>query len=250
MSLVPSLTELLVDLGLEQQLVGITHYCVHPSKLDVRYVGGTKNPDLSAIIELRPDYLLVNREENRREDVETVAKALPDCQIRVTEIDNFDDSLEAITVIAQDLSVMAKANQLINELKLCFKSLCEINESSESKKVKVLYMIWKKPWMSIGIDTYIYNMLHSLGLQSCVNGLRYPVIEESQLLAMNWDILLLSSEPYPFKESDCVELIQKTKRPVILVNGEHYSWYGTRLLRTYEQIESEIVKMSKLMCRI
>ena len=249
-SLVPSLTELLVDLGLQSHLVGVTRYCVHPSDMKLERVGGTKNPDLSKIIELKPDYLLVNREENRKEDVETLAEALPNCKIRITEIDNFDDSLEAIALIGMDLKVSAKAHELIEDLRTCLQKLLKHIESFNTRPVKVLYLIWKNPWMSVGTDTYIHNMLYLLGLQSCVNHLRYPVIEDSQLLAMDWDVLLLSSEPYPFKESDCLELIQKAQRPVILVNGEHYSWYGTRLLRAYKQLKSEIVKISKSVCNI
>lgn len=249
-SLVPSLTELLADLGLQSHLVGATRYCIHPPDLKLQRIGGTKDPDLSKIIELKPDYLLVNREENRKEDVEALAEVLPNCTIRITEIDNFDDSLEAIALLGIELGVSTKAQELIDELKSCLLKLTKHNENNDVRPLKVLYLIWKNPWMTVGADTYIHNMLHLMGLESCINDLRYPVIEESQLLAMDWDVLLLSSEPYPFKESDCLELIQKAQRPVILVNGEHYSWYGTRLLRAYEQLESEIVKISKLISTI
>ena len=108
--LVPSLTELLVDLGLGSQIVGATNYCVHPNDLDTTRVSGTKNPNLSKIIGLKPSYLLCNREENRREDVEQLQSNLPNCRVRITDIGSFEESLSSITLIAEDLNVTATSS--------------------------------------------------------------------------------------------------------------------------------------------
>ena len=97
--------------------------------------------------------------------------------------------------------------------------------------------------MTVGTDTYIQSILKSFGLISCITDLRYPVLSEEQLLSEDWDVLLLSSEPYPFKPKDCEQLSKKTKRPVILVNGEHYSWYGTRLLKAASNLKSELIEI-------
>lgn len=241
--LVPSLTELLVDLGLGSQIVGATNYCVHPNDLDTTRVSGTKNPNLSSIIGLKPSYLLCNREENRREDVEQLQKALPNCRVRITDIGSFEDSLSSITVIAEDLKVTAPAHELVTKLRQLMRDMADLGKNCRHEPLKVLYLIWKKPWMTVGSDTYIHNILQSFGLIPCITDLRYPVLSEEELLGIDWDVLLLSSEPYPFKAKDCEELSKKTQRPVILVNGEHYSWYGTRLLKAAPNLKSELIKI-------
>ncbi|MEE2925582.1 MAG: helical backbone metal receptor [bacterium] len=238
--LVPSLTELLVDLGLRSQIVGVTKYCIHPDNLSVSRVSGTKNPNLTKIIDLQPTYLLCNREENRLEDINYLKSALPKCRMRITDVGSFEDSLSTIELIAEDLDVSTKANELISELHQIMKNLIEVGQKFSSKPIKVLYLIWKKPWMTIGTDTYIYSMLKSLNLVSCIDDIRYPILEADDLFERDWDVLLLSSEPYPFKDSDCLELTSKTQRPVILVDGEHYSWYGSRLKYVEQTLRTEL----------
>ena len=238
--LVPSLTELLVDLGLKSHLVGATNYCVHPPKLNVTRISGTKNPNLTKILDLNPTYLICNREENRREDIEYVQNALPECRLRITDIGSFEESLTSIRLIAEDLDIVAEGNDLINELSQIMTDLQKIVQSHSGKPLKILYLIWKNPWMTVGTDTYIHNILKSLNLESCINDVRYPVIDSVELAELDWDVLLLSSEPYPFKESDCLKLANATRRPVLLVNGEHYSWYGSRMIHAAKSLKLEL----------
>ncbi len=238
--LVPSLTELLVDLQLGSNIVGATNYCVHPAELQVNRVAGTKNPDLTKIIELRPSYLLCNREENRREDIEFLRDNLPNCYIRITEIETFEDGLDAIKLIAEDLDVISNGDELIVELKAIMRDLVTLREKDLNPPIKVLYLIWKNPWMTVGCDTYIYNMLKSLGFEHCVTDLRYPSLEDEQLIKLDYDLLLLSSEPYPFKSKHVRDLETKTRKKVFLVNGEHFSWYGSRLKHVVEHFTAEI----------
>ena len=244
--LVPSLTELLVDLGLGSSVIGATNYCVHPKKFSVTRVSGTKNPDLSKIMELKPTYLLCNREENRREDIEYLQSNLPDCFVRITEIDSFEDSLTAIQLISTDLDVISQGNELIIELRQIIKDLVQATGAFSAEPLKVLYLIWKKPWMTVGSDTYIYNMLESLGFSHCVRDVRYPSLEEQQLIDLDYDVLLLSSEPYPFKSKHVSDLEVKTGKNVFLVDGEHYSWYGSRLKHVAKKFEAELTKIYSL----
>lgn len=222
-SLVPSLTETLVDAGLKNQLRGITKFCVHPKGLrkEIKVIGGTKNPRIKDILNLKPDLVFANKEENREEDINELKKFT---QVYVTDIKNIHD----ISDLLRMLNVVFKTDA-------CFELLQKIQNLPiypERKKIPTCYLIWKDPWMTIGKDTFIHSMMEKYGFQNiCSNSDRYPIISFEQIKAHQTKIVMMSSEPYPFKEKDKEEFLKLLPGSIIiLVDGEMFSWYGSRLL--------------------
>jgi ABC-type Fe3+-hydroxamate transport system substrate-binding protein len=223
-SLVPSLTELIIDLGLKKQLVGRTRFCIHPENIvqDIEIVGGTKNPNLEKIIALKPDFILANKEENRKEDIEILQKYT---EVRVTEIDSIQDAVLEISALGLKLDAQERARIMIDEINAL------LHEKPSCRTLSVAYLIWKDPWMSVGYDTYIHDVLQTYNLKN-VFGLqkRYPTTSLKHIASLQPDLILLSSEPYPFKKKHKSELL--TNYPhlnIQLIDGEWFSWYGSRM---------------------
>lgn len=228
-SLVPSQTELLSDLGLDEEVVGITKFCVHPhDKFQSKpKIGGTKKLNFEKIKELNPDLIIGNKEENEKEQILELKKHY---SVWMSDIHNLDDALEMILKIGDITNANEKAQQLI---KLITNNFAELNiRNSKFKIQRAAYLIWKSPYMSVGKDTFIDNMLSYCNLKNVFSSSskRYPEISEQDLKDARPDIILLSSEPYPFKEKHIKEfsnLYPGVK--VVIVDGEMFSWYGSRL---------------------
>ena len=230
-SLVPSQTELLVDLGLEENLVGITKFCVHPVHLlkTKPSVGGTKGVNFKKIRELQPDIILCNKEENTAEMVEELEKIAP---VHVSEVIEIKDALELIEMYGVLFNKKETAETLVNNIEKKindFKNLLPIN-------LKVAYLIWRKPWMVTGNNTFINSLLKFNGWENAFaqREERYPVIELEELNVAAPDLILLSSEPFPFQEKHKKEIENIYKGTIAFVNGEYFSWYGSRLLAAIE----------------
>ncbi|MCA1761913.1 MAG: ABC transporter substrate-binding protein [Cryomorphaceae bacterium] len=237
-SLVPSLTELLVDLGLEEKLVGLTKFCVHPNGLRDRktVIGGTKNVRTEEVRKLQPDFILASKEENTRRCVEELRKDIP---VYVSDISNLDDLKVAVTDLGKIFQVGAAAE----------KRIIEIDELSNSLKAKVgkkqscLYLIWKDPYMAAGTDTFISEMLELTGCENALKqlgeeGERYPRLTVELMNKLAPDHIFLSSEPFPFKEKHAKDLSAKTAAKLRIVDGEAFSWYGTGVLRQGEYLQA------------
>lgn len=225
-SVVPSLTELLYDLDLDNQVVGITKFCVHPEEWfrTKERIGGTKNLNIEKISALKPDLILANKEENVKEQVELLQEF---CPVYVTDIKSPIDCTEMIRKLGQLTQKREAAEVLAEKYNQCLK---KIKHPGNPKKV--IYLIWRKPYMTVGGDTYINSMLEHMGFQNLMAGhTRYPEITEQTLRDSDADIIMLSSEPYPFKEMHAEE-IQKINPSTLCqcVNGELFSWYGSRIL--------------------
>tara|TARA_R110000868_G_scaffold259361_7_gene517396 strand:+ start:17401 stop:18144 length:744 start_codon:yes stop_codon:yes gene_type:complete len=230
-SLVPSLTELLIDFGLKDRLVGRTKFCIHPKEIvsDLQPIGGTKNPNIQKILSLKPDLIITNKEENRKEDVIELSKH---CEVVLTEIDTIEEALQWISKLGNKLEVDEEALQLITEIQKLIPS------SIEFQNIRTAYFIWKDPWMTIGSDTYIHNVMKYFGLKNVYGEQsRYPETDFEELHTLNPELILLSSEPYPFKQKHILEL--KTICPdstILLVNGEWFSWYGSRMVVALKEL--------------
>ena len=228
-SLVPSQTELLYDLGVGVHLKGITKFCVHPRHLkkETIIVGGTKNIRYNSIKSINPDLIIANKEENNKEDV---LKLESDYPVWVSDIKDVDDALEMINSVAELINKQYEARSLVNEIVL------ERNRyQPESTSKSAIYLIWKDPYMASGNDTFINSMLFEAGLKNLIQQPRYPEISIEQIQEMNPDYLLLSSEPYPFKEEhlkDLQPVLPNTK--LIIVDGEMFSWYGSRMRMSWK----------------
>lgn len=235
-SLVPSQTELLVDLGLEEHIVGITKFCIHPSSLknEKKIVGGTKNIKLESISALRPDVILCNKEENTKEIVAACAKIAP---THVSNITTTGDVLKLINAYGEIFSCKEKAIQLRDTLCFALKNFSE--NLKNTKRLNTAYFIWKNPWMVAGNNTFINSMLELNYFENSFKSQeRYPEIDLQKLETKNIDLILLSSEPYPFEEKHKSELQKYApSTKIIMVDGEMFSWYGSRLLKAFDYFE-------------
>jgi len=235
-SVVPSQTELLVDLGLIENLVGVTKFCIHPKDLRKRstVIGGTKNLKIEKIKSLNPDFILANKEENELEQIQELAKYFP---VWISDIVTLDDSIKMIRDVGKMVgktSIAEKiSNDIVNEFKLWENQ--KMNYLSETQNLTAAYLIWNDPIMTVGRDTFIHDMLVRCGFENLLATefqSRYPIIDNRVLQKYNPNFLFLSSEPYPFKLQHIEAfrlLLPNTK--VMLVDGEMFSWYGSRLLK-------------------
>ena len=227
-SLVPSHTELLLDLGLKDLLKGRTKFCIHPKDqiIHIPIVGGTKTIHLAKIDDIKPDLIICNKEENNKEDVNKLAESYP---VWVSDIKSFDDSSYMIQQMAALFDVQSTADTIIDRSRKSMKLL----KSTDS--IKAAYLIWRKPYMTVGSDTYIHHMMSQLGFQNVFSDrTRYPEVTIEELVHANPETILLSSEPYPFSENHKIELQKRfPKTNIQLVDGEVFSWYGSRILNKH-----------------
>ncbi len=227
-SLVPSQTEYLYDLGLHEELVGITKFCIHPEGLlkEKKIIGGTKNIDIQKILELKPDVVIANKEENEQEQIEELMQHVP---VWISDIYTLQDSYEMMLGLGKLFDKQNQAEAIVAQIKTEFAAF---QKSVDAKRVA--YFIWRNPYMMAGKNTFINHLLTELGLYNVCNdmeqGERYPSISIEALAALQPNLIYLSSEPYPFKEKH-IEECQKAcpGAQVVLVDGELFSWYGSRL---------------------
>lgn len=233
-SLVPSQTELLVDLGLEDSIVGITKFCVHPEQLrkQKRIVGGTKKLNFEKVWALQPDIILCNKEENTEEMVQELNKIAP---VHVSDIKSIPDTIKLIKNYGEIFQAQEKASEIAQNIASGLAGL--LGSKKGNPKKKVAYLIWKKPWMVAGKDTFINHLLEINGFENAFldKDARYPTISLDEIEDRNVDIVLLSTEPYPFKEKHKNDIQNKVEvEKVRIVDGEFFSWYGSRLLLALE----------------
>ncbi len=237
-SLVPSQTELLVDLGLEDSIVGVTKFCVHPVYLrkNKAIVGGTKQIHIDKIKALNPDIILCNKEENTKKIVEA-CEAI--CNVHVSDIFNIEDSIELINQYGSIFNKEKNAYSIVNKIK---KEISGFNEFLiKTQAFKTAYFIWKKPWMVAGNNTFINYLLQLNKFENVFqNKERYPEIELSKdTINKDVELVLLSSEPFPFTETHVEEVkMYYPKAKIITVDGEMFSWYGSRLIKAFEYFKS------------
>lgn len=225
-SIVPSQTELLYDLGLDERVVGITRFCVHPETWhnSKTRIGGTKILKHAVIDELQPDLIIANKEENTREDVERLSQKYP---VWVSDVATLPDALGMIRSIGAITGKRMLAEDIAAKIDTSFAAL------KVERQTRTIYLIWRKPFMAAGNDTFINDMLARCGFENVVNIERYPELSEADLIHLDPELILFSSEPYPFKEQH-MEQLQKLlpHTHMQLVNGEPFSWYGSRLLES------------------
>lgn len=233
-SLVPSQTELLYDLGLEDKLVGITKFCVHPYHLKQTktIVGGTKNIKIEKIKALQPDIILCNKEENTKEIVELCQEIAP---VHVSDIYTLEDAITLMEQYGLLFSCRTEAQNIIHKIQFKYNDFTSFIETVTPKKVA--YFIWRKPWMVAGNNTFI-NYLLSLNKFENIyaDKERYPEIMLKKIrLEGDPDLVFLSSEPYPFKEEHAFEIGRFTHHAkTVFVDGEMFSWYGSRLIKAFD----------------
>lgn len=231
-SLVPSITETLFDFGLTAtEIVGRTKFCIHPSDevAQVAIIGGTKNLNIDKIRQLQPDLIIANKEENQKDQVEQL---MDFCKVWVTDIATIQDNhlfIQELGEILNKVEIAADFNQRISSI---------INGYSSGCDVKTAYLIWRNPYMTTGSDTFINEIMRLIGCKNIFDDQqRYPVISIEEMKAA--DYILLSSEPYPFKQKHIDELqLHLPNKRYKLVDGEAFSWFGTHILKVADYLEN------------
>ena len=231
-SLVPSITETLFDFGLtDHEVIGRTKFCIHPKELvkNVEIIGGTKNLNISKIKSLSPDLIIANKEENDKAQVEELMK---DFTVWVTDIETLEDNQNFLTklgILLNKEEITQNFNQIINSM---------FNLKKTTDPIKVAYLIWKNPYMTVGSDTFIHEIMEKLGFENLFkNEKRYPEISLDQM--QEADVIFLSTEPFPFQQKHAEELQNELPgKKIILVDGEAFSWYGTHLAKCSEYLQT------------
>jgi ABC-type Fe3+-hydroxamate transport system substrate-binding protein len=197
----------------------------------VEIMGGTKNPRLDIIRKVRPGLIIANREENRKEDVEELQKEF---DVMVTDIHSIEDALLAIHEIGKRCNCEDKAAELIDSIR------SEYEKVPDEEPLTAAYMIWRDPWMTVGGDTYIHSVLSHWNLDNIFGKQsRYPKTSLQELAEKQPDVILLSSEPFPFKQKHLNEIEESCPDSrVLLVDGEWFSWYGSRMLPSFKSLNT------------
>lgn len=227
-SLVPSQTELLWWLGLGDRVVGITKFCIHPEQWfhSKQRIGGTKKLDFNKIADLKPDLIIGNKEENQEAQVKQL---MEDYAVWMSDIHTLDDAYGMMKAVGELVNKERKAVELINTIKSNFRAL-----EDNTRPIKtVAYFIWKEPYMVAGQDTFVNDMLKRCKLKNVFEALegRYPEVSKDDIQKQHPELILLSSEPFPFSEKHIDEFRQICpEAKIMLVDGEYFSWYGSRLL--------------------
>ena len=227
-SLVPSQTELLFHLGLDKEVVGVTKFCIYPTDWKTRktIVGGTKNIKMDLIKELNPDLIIANKEEN---DENSLRKLMPIFPVWISDIKRLEDAFQMILSVGRITNSESTSFTWTEKIKKQFKILSLLPKQPR----RVAYLIWNNPLMSVNKDTFIHSLLELNQWDNCFKDKlnRYPEITEEELVDSNPEMVFLSSEPFPFKDKHIdrfKQLLPESR--VVLVNGEYFSWYGSRLV--------------------
>ncbi len=242
-SLVPSLTEALFALGLGERVVGVTEWCVHPAAGVARLakVGGTKNPDIDAILALHPELVVANREENRRRDVESLEAA--GIRVWVTHPRTVRDAVALLGALA-DLGAPPERRRAVVDSALL--ALAQAEQERFERRVRFVCPIWRDPWMVVGGDTYAHDLITLCGgenLFAGASGRRYPRVELAEIEAASPELILLPDEPYAFGQRDAQQLgaldVPAARAGCIhLIDGTLVSWYGPRILQAIETLRA------------
>ncbi|MEO5776497.1 MAG: helical backbone metal receptor [Flavobacterium sp.] len=234
-SLVPSQTELLYDLGLEESIIGITKFCVHPFhfKSTKKIIGGTKKVHFEKIRLLQPDLIIANKEENTQEIVAELSKI---CPVWITDIITLDDNLKMISDFGTLFNKRTEAQKWIDKINFAHKDFLDFVKDKEV--LKVAYFIWANPFMVAGNNTFINEMLKLNNFQNIYENReeRYPeIIIQKMRIQGDPDLVLLSSEPFPFTDEHAFEIGRFTHHvKTVFVDGEMFSWYGSRLVKAFD----------------
>jgi len=226
-SLVPSQTELLHYLGLENEVIGITKFCIHPEnwfKTKTR-IGGTKTINIEKVKQLKPDLIIGNKEENVQSQIEELQKYFP---VWMSDIYSLKDAYRMIECMGNVTDTTKDSIVLVNAIQQGFESI----KNKVASQNKLVYLIWNNPLIAVGSNTFINYILNEIGFENAMKENRYPVITSEYLKTLNPHFIFLSSEPFPFKEKHIKELQKNLPdAKILLVDGEMFSWYGSRLLQ-------------------
>ena len=244
--LVPSITELLFDLGLGNHVVGVTRFCIHPetARKNSVNIGGTKKLHLDRIATLKPDLIIGSKEENTRAEITRLWDQHP---VWMSDVETIADGIEMIRQLGSVCRVSDRANEIANKIEQSFTTL---NNDVPTIKIRVAYLIWYNPIMVSGRANFITDVLHCAGWQNAFEtgdysgSNRYPTVTMDDLKKTKPNVVLLSSEPFPFSEKHIQEFEKELNCPAILVDGELFSWYGSRMLKMPDYLKKVNVQIN------
>jgi ABC-type Fe3+-hydroxamate transport system substrate-binding protein len=234
---VPSITELLFDLGLEDRIIGVTKFCVHPQHIRSKstVVGGTKMVHVDKIKALQPDIIICNKEENTQGIVESLMPVAP---VFISDINTLEECYDLISRLGVLFGASKNSEKLIDSIQSQRKEFQHFIKDKPHQKIA--YFIWKNPWMVVGSSTFIGEMIKEAGFENAFENIeRYPEIKLNNVNLQKADLIFLSSEPYPFNEKDISALNSKfSHHRIRIVDGELFSWYGSRLQNAFEYFKT------------
>jgi len=234
-SIVPSQTELLAYLGLDETVVGVTRFCERPShwRSEKTIVGGTKEVDVDRVAGLTPDLILANHEENTQADVEALEKLAP---VFVTEVKTVTEALDMIRTIGTLTATADQTSSLAGQI------IARFSRLPDFPPLRAVYLIWREPYMTVGHDTFVHDVMAWGGFENAYGDLRrYPEVTLEALAERDLDVVLCATEPFPFHKKDKFTADLRTALPeasLELVDGQPFSWYGARLLETPSYLTS------------
>lgn len=246
-SLVPSVTECLIDLGLASQLIARTTFCIHPDAVvcGITRIGGTKTPDLGRIVALAPTHVVMNVDENRESD----ARALSERGVTVVTTHPLDpiDNLKLYRLLGGIFDAREPAQRMADEFGVAHARLSALGRRQPTRRA--LYLIWRNPYMTISNDTYISRMLARAGLETAAprSEDRYPQVEMTPRSVAEVDVILLSSEPYPFKSRHADEIrdaLGSSCPAIVDIDGEMTSWYGSRAIQGCRYLADFVTRLN------
>jgi len=224
-SLCPSITETLYELGIDDCIVGRTSYCIQPEEKvkGATVVGGTKQIDINKVRDLQPDLIITDKEETPKEIAETLMEEFP---LFVFDVQNYDQALAMIKDLGEITNQREKASEMISRIEEEFSFLPAVENN------RVAYLIWRNPYMAAGQNTFVHSMLEKCGFHNVLihREERYPTVTIEELKELNPDYLFLSSEPFPFSEEHKKELQEELPDvSIVFVDGQSFSWYGAKM---------------------
>ena len=246
-SLCPSITETLIDLGLTDALAGITRFCIHPESVvrDLTKVGGTKDPDLEQIRHLDPDLIFMNAEENRKEDYDALAQTF---ELDVSEPRSVQEIPALLRHFGQRTNRADRAEKRAQELEAELIAL-QAEQDKNQTQFSYSYLIWRKPWMVVGQDTYVSKLFADAGGINVFadDPQRYPSIELSALAEKNPDFIFLADEPFPFQGSHVPEIQAICPNAKVrVISGDDCCWHGVRSIRGVQTMRKLVEELAQL----
>ncbi|MBI9038391.1 MAG: ABC transporter substrate-binding protein [Bacteroidales bacterium] len=239
-SLCPSITETLCELGLADKIIACTDYCVHPIDVVKNFnkIGGPKNFSEEKILNLKPDIIFAVKEENETCKINRISKKVP---TYVFDINSIQEGIEMIKTLGNIFEIQNISDCFIEKMQEGYKNLTKVNSN-----IKCLYLVWKQPYIAVGGDSFIDSVLYQINIKNCLRNSKkkYPKIK-LKLLENQFDLLILPSEPYSFSEND-IDGFEKIfpEKEIIKVDGEMFSWYGTHQLKAISYLQKLVINLN------